>query len=401
MSPTREWFKRAAFCCALSSAVTGVVSIAAAQILLGAALAAMLAGGIRPRLPEGWPWLAAFVALTLVSLAASGAPEAGLPQVKKFYAWLILIAVASTIRQEAQARWLAWGWLGGGALSALWGCRQFVEKYRTSAARGEDFYLSYVAARITGFNSHWMTFSGQVMIALLAGLSLALFALAGRRRVMAWVCLGLMAAALALAWTRGVWIGAAAGAVYLLWSWKRLAVLALPAAALLAVAAGPAGLRERALSVLRPHGATDSNLHRIYTWRTGIEIIKAHPWLGVGPELVGTHFREYVPRDLPARLPPGYYGHLHNIYLHWAAERGLPAAAAAVAFFLVQMARPLRRVRSCPDGERWVHRAAVAILAGVLISGLFEYNLGDSEVLAMTLSWAAASDGLRAATLKA
>ena len=31
-----------------------------------------------------------------------------------------------------------------------------------------------------------------------------------------------------------------------------------------------------------------------------------------------------MPADVPRPLPIGWYGHLHNIYLQYAAERGIP-----------------------------------------------------------------------------
>lgn len=391
----REFWQEGALRCAVGAAAAAAVSIAASQLLLGAALLCMLVTRVRWRLPQGWPLLLVFFLWTLAALALSDAPAAGWPQVKKFYAWLTVFTVLSTVSGVRHARWLAWGWLAGGVASALWGCGQFALKYAAAQRAGADFYAAYIGARITGFNSHWMTFSGQMMIVLMAGGALALWALErGRARKAAWACLAVMALALVLAMTRGVWIGAFAGGVYLLWQWRRWAVAALPVAAALVVLAGPAEVRQRALSIVKPRGVTDSNLHRIYTWRTGVEMIRRHPWFGVGPERVGAHFREHLPADLPRELPPGYYAHLHNIYLHWAAERGAPAALAAVLFFLWQMGMAWRRARACAAGLRWVHHGAVAVLLAVLVTGLFEYNLGDSEVLAMTLGWAAVSDRL-------
>ena len=53
-------------------------------------------------------------------------------------------------------------------------------------------------------------------------------------------------------------------------------------------------------------------------------MIRAHPWFGMGPEEVKLQFNNYVPADIPRPLPEGWYGHLHNIYLQYAAERGIP-----------------------------------------------------------------------------
>ena len=82
--------------------------------------------------------------------------------------------------------------------------------------------------------------------------------------------------------------------------------------------------------------------------RVGWEMIKAHPLVGVGLERVGPEFEHYVPADVPRPLPTGYYGHLHNIYYHFAAERGLPALAAILWLFgqaLWDFARALRGPR--------------------------------------------------------
>src|SRR5690606_38807100 len=88
-------------------------------------------------------------------------------------------------------------------------------------------------------------------------------------------------------------------------------------------------------------------------------------------------------------FPEGYYGHLHSIYLHYGAERGMPAVlflmAAFVVLFLHQR-NALRRTairHSARSLERFIHLGAIACLVAILVGGLFEYNLGDSEILTM------------------
>ncbi len=387
MELRRSFIEEAAFCCALGGAAACAVSIALSQILLGIALAAMLASRMRWELPRHWPWLFFFVAWTLLALAFSDAPRAGFPQIKKFYVWLFLFVIASTFSKLTQTRWLVLAWIAGGTLSSLWGIEQFVRKLKAFGGPGGDFYTQYVASRITGFNSHWMTFSGQMMIILLAGFAFLLWARPERwlRRVV-FVCLAIIASALVLAFTRGVWIATGIGAIYLLWCWRRWTVALVPLAALALFIAGPAGLRARVTSLVRPHGELDSNMHRVYTFRTGVEMIKAHPWFGLGLERVGPHFKEYIPADLPKELPKGYYAHLHNIYVHFAAERGLPAMIALMIFLLLTMKDWLVRLYRGAGAHEWLLRGMVAVMIGILITGLFEYNLGDSEVLGMTLA---------------
>ena len=52
-------------------------------------------------------------------------------------------------------------------------------------------------------------------------------------------------------------------------------------------------------------------------------MIEAHPLLGLGPEEPHYQFDQYLPPDVTVPAP-GWYGHLHNIYLQYAAERGIP-----------------------------------------------------------------------------
>jgi len=174
-----------------------------------------------------------------------------------------------------------------------------------------------------------------------------------------------------------------------------------PVVVLLAFALGPPGLRDRMLSIVHPHGDTDSNMHRYVTFRTGVAMIKAHPLLGLGPDMIRYEFQQYVPADIPRPLPEGFYGHLHNIYVQYSAERGIPAMLAMVGFLVWNMWLWLRRLRApapsvvnVPDtaAAAWLLRAGVAMLIAVLVAGLFEHSLGNSVVLTLTLSSVAMID---------
>ena len=87
----------------------------------------------------------------------------------------------------------------------------------------------------------------------------------------------------------------------------------------------PMGVGDRMVSVYHPAGDLDSNQFRVVCRRAGWEMIKAHPWFGLGPEQVKAQFLQYIPADIARPLPTGAYMHLHNVYLQYAAERGVPA----------------------------------------------------------------------------
>ena len=77
---------------AFGSAASILLGIAPSQILLALAFAALLASGERLRLPRIWLPLSLFILGTLISLAFSQDPKAGLPQVRKLYVFLELPA---------------------------------------------------------------------------------------------------------------------------------------------------------------------------------------------------------------------------------------------------------------------------------------------------------------------
>jgi O-antigen ligase len=388
---------RAALASTLGAAISIAGSIAVSQSLLGFALFFLLLAWLLyakpPQLPAGWRWLALFMAWTLASWLVNGHLREGRFQIRKFYVLLITVAIASTFRSLADLRRLVLGWIALASLSGLWGMHQFWHKWQAAQLAHDPFYRSYLGARITGFSGHWMTFSQQLMFALLAAVALLVW----DRTLRSWprwlVLAGAAVCGLAivLAMTRGVWFATLAGLLYLLWNWRRWTLVVLPVLLIGGYALGPSNLRERVQSILAPHGATDSNQHRYVTFRTGVEMIKAHPLFGIGPDMVRYEFQSYVPADIAKPLPEGFYGHLHCIYTQYAAERGVPALLAMLAFFLTNVYAWLRELRRTPvSASSWALRAGVAMVAGMLVAGLFEHNLGDSEILTMSLAAVAA-----------
>ena len=380
-----------------AAAVTTLVSIRAFEILMALAFVALIMTRRQWRIPPVWIPLALFMLGTLVSLAASGHPREGLPQVRKFYVYLMLFLVTSAFETARQIRWVAIGWTLAAALSSLWALKQFLQsytaflesEYRATGQTHPEFYTFYVDARVTGFMGHWMTLGGELMMVLLLIGALVFFAT--DRRGTPWVMAAALpvAAALAATWTRSMWLGALCGAVYLIWYWKPWALLTLPVLIAVVLLANPLSLRDRALSAFAPHpGQTDSNAHRAELRRIGWEMIKAHPWLGVGPEQVSRQYRDYIRPDMPAPRASEYYGHLENDYLQYAAERGVPTALALlwmIGWALFDFVRGLRRLPPNAS-ERWILHAAVAVTIAVVVSGFYSWNLNNSEVLGMFLA---------------
>jgi O-antigen ligase len=387
MEQPESFSQRAARWLAFGSAVSILFSIAASQILLALALAALLLSGVTLRLPRIKLALGLFLLGTLIAWACSGNLTAGLPQIRKIYVFCELLVVFSAMRDIVLIRWLFLTWAGFGGIAAGWGLVQFFQKVQQARQLTGDRYSFYIGERITGFMSHWNTFSAQEMFALIM-LGAFLFFAPGVRKRGAWViCGALLALAVLLAETRAVWIATAVASLYLVWFWRRWLVLLVPVVIAIAFLVSPPVIRERFTSLVRPKEA-DSNEFRSITRRTGLRMIEAHPWLGLGPEGPRYRFDEFVPEDVPHPRPEGWYGHLHNVYLQYAAERGIPTMLMMM-WILLQILydfwRGLRALPPGPSNRKFLLHGGIAIVLATMTEGLAEYNLGDSEVLTMFL----------------
>ncbi len=379
---------RAALWLTFAAAASIVLSIAAFNILMALALAALLFSGEPLRLPPIKLPLGIFLLLTLAAWIFSPDPWMdGFPQIRKFWIFCILLLVFSTLRSLSVLRWLFLAWAGLASIAALRGFVQFFTKIEQAHQAGIDLYQYYVAERITGFTSHWNTYAAEEMFALLMLAAMLFFGLRMRKSWIWILCGVLMAVALYLGWTRAVWLATAAAGLYLAWFWKRWMVFSIPLLAVVAFFVSPAVLRERVTSVLRPQ-QVDSNTFRIIAWNAGIQMIEKHPLLGLGPEGPKYHFKEYVPADIWATRPAGFYEHLHNVYLQYGAERGIPALLVFLWLMiriLVDFARGLRALPPGPGDRRYLLHAGIAVVIAAMVEGVAEVNLGDSEVLTMFL----------------
>ena len=108
-------------------------------------------------------------------------------------------------------------------------------------------------------------------------------------------------------------------------------------------------------------------------------MVKAHPFVGVGPTRVGARYREFLDPNEPDHVNP----HLHNVPMQIAAERGLLALAAWVIMIGVLTIDMMRRLK-LPD-TRFLAASALSCMVAMIAAGMAEYNFGDSEFLMLLL----------------
>ena len=234
------------------------------------------------------------------------------------------------------------------------------------------------------------------MLVFLAMLGYLLFSEPKRRPLwMLAVCF--LGVALLLTLTRSVWIASLAG--LLVAAWLRFptlkTVLVSSAGILVLVACLPDSLQQRLASIWDPEHP--SNAARLEIWRTGVQMVRSNPWVGVGPQRVSEVFFDYHP-DEGARQRGGFFWiHMHNNLLQFAAERGIPCALAWL-WLILRMGRDhwrgFRRTR-LPSLEKSVHAGGFLSLLALFLAGLFEFNFGDSEVLMVFLFLVSAPYALR------
>ena len=343
-------------------------SIAAAQILLTVAIACWFVLIVLERerlaVPQFfWP-LVTYAALTLVSAAFSPEPRVSLLPCKQMVLFLIVPRVYR-FATGARAPIMVTVIVSFAAASAAVGIFQY-----------GILHYDNLHQRPQGTLGHYMTYSGLLMLVI--GVALARILFGRRDRMWAALVMPALAVAVVVTFTRSSAVGACAAAALLLSlkDFRLLAVLPIVAAIFFAVA--PAALAGRFISTFDLKDPT--NRDRLAMLREGGHMIRAHPIVGVGPNMVQVVYSEYRDPDAVEDTNP----HLHNVPLQIAAERGLPALAVWVWFVVGLIVALAKRFRD-PD-QRFLAAAALAAVVSMLAAGMFEYNFGDSEFLMLFLS---------------
>lgn len=378
LSPNKQ--DRILLLVAIAAAALIHVSIAASQVLLGLGALLVLIFYRKWEFPRIWLPLAALFFWTILADALSPDPWLGRTQIRKFFVFLFIPLIYTVFRRQfPNVFYLMAAWTAAATASALWALAQYVVKFRHAT------YESYVGERITGFESHWMTF-GALQLSVFSLLLAQWFFSNRKMPLWAYGSAAVISAAILLNGTRSIWLAATLATIYLVWCWRPRMIVLVPVVAAGAFLLAPATTRQRMLSVVHPDPNIDSNRHREATFWTGIEMIKAHPWFGLGPEEIARNFNAYVPARIRRPLPTGYYGHLHNIYVQYAAERGVPGLLCVlwlIGLVVWDAIRGIVRLRGARSQELFVLHGTIAVVIGILAGGIFEYNLGDSEVLMM------------------
>jgi O-antigen ligase len=402
-----------------ATAATATVSVFAAQVGLALVGVIHLVRTIR-RETRGFALpidaaVGAFAIWTFMSSAFAPSPIASHESAKKLVLFLLLYFAAEALRTDESRELLIDAMLMGGlALASLAVLQYAFLGYDTMDMRPRSFLGHYMTAagvitilvvasaeRILSLPSPLHVGRGALALcAVLVGLSvavtlanrtgvvpmeverfsiLAVGLLAARRafRGLAWpdpsvsTALALVMAplgvlALLVSRTRSAWIGVVVGLAVLAALRRPRLLLFLPGVLALVLILSPRSVLDR-ITV-----SDASSRDRYYMWQAGLDMIMDKPIFGQGTGMILSVYPQYRWQGAPNPNAP----HLHNNFIQIAAERGLPCLVFLL-WILYLVGREAYRVR----GVSRYGSLVLGALAATLSSGMFEYTLGDSEIL--------------------
>ena len=207
-------------------------------------------------------------------------------------------------------------------------------------------------------------------------------ALDAQHRIFAAIALGAGCPALLFNGTRGAWLAVPVTVLvctyFLIRNKKKLLTGVLLTAVLFAgiFAATPA-LSARFATIGNMN--VQSNSERLLLWTSALHMAADHPLVGVGFAQFRTAYQEqYILPEAKERE----LGHAHSNVMHMLAECGIVGLAALLFFWWACLSYGFR---TWMETQQIAALLLSAILLGLILQGLTEYNMGNSAV--MKLHW--------------
>ena len=363
---------RVAFGGLIGFVVTAPFSISLAQICVFTAVVAWLASMTKAaplltqKFPLWMPWLF-FALFTLASAFHVPDSTKSLIKTRELMQIMIFYLAMNVVRDDWEALWLVKALFVATSISAL---------YALGVSLLGDLSL---ANRASGFFSIYMTFGGFLLVVGLLALSYLMVPNRESKSMWVYAPAFLILAALMTTLSRSAWIGLVVGTTVVTLASRRTKVgLCLALVAVLVIYIAPHSIRQRVQSMVNPRDKT--GVERINMWQSGINMFMDKKLLGFGPGRIKDDYARYANPDATPKSP----SHLHSNLVHLAAERGIFALGAWIWVWIgyfVMVILQIRDTKDAPFGTRFRKIGGLAVAAGFLSAGMFEYNFGDSEVV--------------------
>ncbi len=236
-----------------------------------------------------------------------------------------------------------------GAMIAAYGIMQY-------------FGLKGDEQRIHGTFGHFNAMGTFMAMMVVFAFNMALNEQNRWRKLTTYGALALDTVALLMTFSRGAWIGVVVGLVLSaqvrgMVQFIRIFTVVMVALIFIALVAPPRYLGRMA-SVPRVEDSASKS--RIRQWQIAMETMSDYPLLGVGLESNGTHVAE--------KYGEPENGEIHNVFLHIASERGVPAMIVLILIFVVPVLDIAKRIKRTED--TFYSSIYVALFSAIITFGV-------------------------------
>ncbi len=235
--------------------------------------------------------------------------------------------------------------------------------------------------RLSGFSSGYMTFGSILTIIILLGAAILLFSkLEKIHKILLAGSLLILCVGLGLTLTRSAWVGLFSGMLFLGVFKNRILLFAIIGFLIIGFLFAPPKIKSRVLSIFSKEDATINT--RLQMWNWGLKVFKDHPILGIGPNNVKkmkSVWKQY-PLD---KLVEEQMVHQHSNFMQFLVTLGLVGFLGFIWLLLSFSKVLIQSIKKFKDdpfysGATW---GIAAAFLGFIVTGLFEYNFFDSEVI--------------------
>lgn len=332
---------------------TLLVLLAGRKIILEKAL---------PQLPSFYKYFLIFVVLTLLSTIFSQDFQNSLKDNKEIFIFLLIPITIYFINSRKKLDTSLAVLFVSTLIAALKGL------YTTIKSGSID-----TSHRLVGFSSHWMTYSGLLMLAFIFYLVYLFYLRNRKRQIFVGIGLMIIAAAIFFSLTRSAWVGiCVAIGSFIVYYKPKILFGAIPALIVVLIIL-PQPVKKRIFSIFDLNDVT--NKDRLHMFYTGVKIFKDFPWTGVGPDNVKKLYPQYRHPQAEKNNP-----HLHNNFLQILSERGIFAFIGILAAFLVIFINLVAKIKNSVEYPKTIALGVLFMYIGFQVMGLFEYNFGDTEI---------------------
>jgi len=359
-------------------------SSAAVNVLIGFVIVGFVAKSILLRklalirTPLTIPFLC-LIAIALVSFINSINIKSSIQGIEKLMKYTIFLIMATEIKDMKHMKRIIIAIICGLFLASADGFYSLI--FGKDFFNGEAPQYAIGIPRIMAAFPHANVFAGYLTLFLALPISVALYYLKGRKKLLLTIIAAFVLYALICTYSRsaifGTWVAILFMAVI-----KRDKVMLL--LLLFSILLVPMLTPKKIVAWAKEQKSSWEvvvDKQRLNIYRTALNMIKHHPVIGVGVNTFSINFQEYKVKETEAFTGSGgWYG--HNIFLHMAGETGLISLAIFI-WLLFRLFKYWVYFYRRFTGNVFLKVCSLGICAGLvafLINGMTESNLYYSKI---------------------